>query len=568
MASFVIDLLFGALTALIGAAGGWWLCGTQFRRGGNSEGNAKVRYAGKMLIRLRDLATRVAVDVEEHASRVEEINDELTGADDHQPSLIVDVVAKLIHANQKIQKRLTSTENKLREQAAQIQSNAFEARTDAVTLLANRRAFDDELARRLAELRRHGRTFSLIMADVDRFKKVNDAYGHQVGDEVLRDVAKLLRWKMREMDLVARYGGEEFAVILPGTDAVEACKAAARAREAIEEARFHHCGEALRVTVSFGVAEASAAENEIAVVLRTDKALYAAKAGGRNCVYWHDGQTTRPAGSGAKSVSPASDLPRGGESATPERAGEEQRAAQQQAAGEQQPAGRRRIAAGPRKEFVAATADAADLSEWTAATDLPTRTNFCQQVRNRVAEWKRGGAAFSILLVEVSPCEDPGQRDSTELRRLSMSAVTKLLAGNVREMDVVGQYAPGCFALLLPSARLADAIQIAERLRAEFAQIHRSTQADAEQPKLTLSVAVAQVMESDDTPLVAEARGNGLGCRPSSRRRPGLLPRRRPLCADRRHARDDGLPLVRGSHVGVFRNRVLPDRRSRPVRSK
>ena len=99
-----------------------------------------------------------------------------------------------------------------------MQTLLAETRTDALTLLANRRAFDDELAKRCAEFRRQGRTFSLTIVDVDRFKNFNDTYGHRAGDEVLRNVAKVLRRKMRETDIVARYGGEEFAIIHPGTE--------------------------------------------------------------------------------------------------------------------------------------------------------------------------------------------------------------------------------------------------------------------------------------------------------------------------------------------------------------
>ena len=316
---------------------------------------------------------------------------------------------------------------------------------------------------------------------------------------MLRDVAKLLRRKMREMDLVARYGGEEFAVILPGTNAGRGLQGGGPRPRGDRRSPLPPLrkGPARHRQLRRGGGVGRGKRDRRRPSRRQGPVC---GQGGRPQLRLLARRPNHATGRVRREIRFArirsSARGRTGAAQAP---GEEQRAASQQAAGEQGPAGRRRIAAGPRKEFVAATADAADLSEWTAATDLPTRTNFCQQVRNRVAEWKRGGAAFSILLVEVSPCEDPGQRDSTELRRLSMSAVTKLLAGNVREMDVVGQYAPGCVALLLPSARLADAIQVAERLRAEFAQIHRSTQADAEQPKLTLSVAVAQVMESEDS---------------------------------------------------------------------
>ena len=103
-------------------------------------------------------------------------------------------------------------------------------------------------------------------------------------------MAKLLHRKMREMDLVGRYGGEEYAVILPGANLDDACKAALRACEAVEKARFHYNGKELRVTASFGVAEMSGCRDGAALVGRADKALYAAKEGGRNGVYSHDGK--------------------------------------------------------------------------------------------------------------------------------------------------------------------------------------------------------------------------------------------------------------------------------------
>ena len=182
------------------------------------QNNEDAHHAAKILMHLQELATRVAIDVDKHTDRVEEISESLTSVEAPESRIIVDVVAKLIQANQQMHEKLATTENKLREQAQEIQTSAAEARTDALTLLVNRRAFDDELVRRCAEFRRTGHTFSLIMADVDHFKEINDAHGHQTGDEVLRGAAKMLRRKMREMDLVARYGGEEFAIILPGTN--------------------------------------------------------------------------------------------------------------------------------------------------------------------------------------------------------------------------------------------------------------------------------------------------------------------------------------------------------------
>ena len=398
MQPILIDLLYGLATTVLGAAAASWLWWSHFRRAALAHSSAEAHHAAEVLVRLQELATRVAFDVDEHNSQVGAINDTLTSADKHEPTMIVDVVAKLIEANQYMQEKLTSTEDKLRNQAQQIQVHAAEARTDALTLLANRRAFDDELARRIAEFRRHRRTFSLIMADVDRFKKFNDTHGHQTGDEVLRGVAKLLRRKMREMDLVARYGGEEFAIVLPGTNLDDACKAALRACEAIEKFPFRHDEKELRVTASFGVAEVLGNEDGAMLVARADKALYAAKEGGRNCAYRHDGEAVDRV-VGDHGVRSRVQRP------TAERTGA-LRIRQDKKAGPPPDTGDTE----PKPALPRAV-------ELDALSGLPCRTTFCQQVRNRMAEWKRGGPTFSVVLIEVDQYEQGGEHCGRQAAR-------------------------------------------------------------------------------------------------------------------------------------------------------
>lgn len=478
MSPFVVDLLYGYATAILGAAGASWLWWSHFRRKTFTHSTAEAHHAADVLVRLQELATRVAFDVDEHSSQVEEINGKLTSTDKHEPTMIVDVVAKLIQANEQMHSKLASTEDKLREQAQAIQIHAAEARTDALTMLANRRAFDDELARRAAEFARHGRTFSLIMADVDHFKKFNDAHGHQAGDEVLRAVAKLLRRKMREMDMVARYGGEEFAVILPGTNRDDAGKAALRACEAMAKSVFRYEGKELQATASFGVAEVPGSRDGAALIGRADQAVYAAKTGGRNCVYSHDGEgihrvlpSQPPALSQAAAQPPSMPVP-----------------TEQEKGGKASP-----VLDVKTTEAKPDRPRAVDLG---ALSNLLSRTTFCQQVRNRTAEWKRGGPTFSLVLFEVNQYDEGGGDRGQRVREVVTQAATMFLAATIREMDVAGHYAPGCFALLLPTAGLSDAIRVAERLREGFCQYTSSAQ--GEQLRLTLSVGVVQVMEKDD----------------------------------------------------------------------
>ena len=478
MQSVIVDVFYGFMMAAAGAICTWWLCRARAPKVDEHCG-ADSRRAAEVLSRLQDLTTRVAIQVDEHNSQVEEINNTLILAGSREPTKIVDVVAKLIELNQHMQDKLASTEDRLREQAEEIQTHATEARTDALTLLANRRAFDDELARRVAEFRRQGRTFALIMADIDRFKIFNDTYGHLVGDEVLRGVAKLFRRKMRDVDLVARYGGEEFAIILPETNLEEACKAALRAGEGIEKAQFRHEGKDLRVTTSLGVAQLLADEEGVALVARADKALYAAKEGGRNRTYRHDGETVHHVVVN-KDPSPAETAGPGPTESVP---------------GQREPS----PPSGPATDIDRAQQEPNPYrpAEPEAAAILPSRSAFCQQVRNRTAEWKRGGPTFSVILLEVNHYDQGAEQHDRRARELARLAATRYLSATVREMDTVGQYAPGCFALLLPTAALVDAIRVAERLREGFSQYNAGEQ--GERPKLTVSVGVVQVMETDDS---------------------------------------------------------------------
>jgi diguanylate cyclase (GGDEF)-like protein len=172
------------------------------------------------------------------------------------------------------------------EVAWEIEEVSRRARTDALTGLANRRHLDEQLRRVVAETDRFGGTSSLILIDLDHFKAINDKYGHDAGDIVLRHVAQLLLDAVRTVDLCARYGGEEIAVLLPQTSQAGALELAERLRSLLESRPVVlRGGERIEVTASFGVATYPAPVPSGDWLLpAADKALYEAKASGRNCV--------------------------------------------------------------------------------------------------------------------------------------------------------------------------------------------------------------------------------------------------------------------------------------------
>jgi two-component system cell cycle response regulator len=170
------------------------------------------------------------------------------------------------------------------------------SRIDALTGIHNRRSFDERLEQELARTRRYDVPCSLVMIDLDLFKRANDRYGHQAGDEILRHVAALIDAEKRTGDLVARYGGEELAAILPHTEAEDAFVWAERVRARIEgePTRWHE--QEFVVTASFGVAAVPPCEGTAdALVQAADRALYAAKRRGRNTVIVAGGSRPRDA---------------------------------------------------------------------------------------------------------------------------------------------------------------------------------------------------------------------------------------------------------------------------------
>ena len=153
--------------------------------------------------------------------------------------------------------------------------------TDKLTGLNNRIKIDEVLTSNLHMFERYDNVFSVILLDIDHFKKINDTYGHPIGDEVLKDFAAILKKSARITDVVGRWGGEEFMIIASETDSVGATKFATTIKKAINEHTFPKVG---KVTASFGLTQIDIGDSVEDVVNRADLALYNAKESGRNRV--------------------------------------------------------------------------------------------------------------------------------------------------------------------------------------------------------------------------------------------------------------------------------------------
>ena len=158
------------------------------------------------------------------------------------------------------------------------------ANTDALTGVNNRRRFLEIFEDEIRRAKRTGHPLSFMMLDIDRFKTVNDRYGHAVGDQALRHFAGVLQGSFREIDVIGRLGGEEFGVILPDTSAQNAAVVAERLRSIVESREIKAAGNTFYITVSIGAAQMKAGESGYQLIARADAAMYAAKQSGRNRV--------------------------------------------------------------------------------------------------------------------------------------------------------------------------------------------------------------------------------------------------------------------------------------------
>ena len=197
-------------------------------------------------------------------------------------------IDRVISSNTSLKRELVHSDEILATQRQQIESLKTSARIDGMTQLANRVYFDEKLEEMISFCQRYQERFSLLMIDVDNFKDINDTYGHQCGDRILKGVAFKIKSDLRQSDFVARFGGDEFAVILIRSGVRSAADVAGKLCESVRESKFLLDGLQVRVSLSIGVAEIIEGETGQELLKRADEALYQVKNGGRDGVFVAD----------------------------------------------------------------------------------------------------------------------------------------------------------------------------------------------------------------------------------------------------------------------------------------
>jgi diguanylate cyclase len=298
--AYIIPWVFTSVT--IGVATGYVLGRGRGKTSDQELAERERQATLKTLLDIFHSMERMSGDVESHNSEIQQTADHVgamqaSGEMELVKQALLGHMMTLLCSNRRLQDDLLYSRYKMDEQAEQIDHVRREARTDALTTVANRKALDEKIRLLWSGWNRERHPFVLMMIDVDHLKRINDAHGHQAGDQVLEMLGAWLKQWIREGDFVARYGGDEFAVLLPRTDLACGRQQAEMICEqtAQRASRITIRGEQVSLSLSIGVTAPAEGDVLESLIRRADEALYRAKRAGRNQVQVQEAAATPPA---------------------------------------------------------------------------------------------------------------------------------------------------------------------------------------------------------------------------------------------------------------------------------
>ena len=244
------------------------------------------------LLAVMNSTDRLNEDVDSHNVALKSAQQELQQIDEDEQlvdlqSALMNNITRVVQSNRKLENDLVVSKYKLENQAQELDRTRIEARTDALCDIGNRKAVDETFQFMVSRFQSENAPFGVMLIDIDHFKRINDSFGHQAGDEVLTSIAKALKECVRPEDFVGRLGGDEFIILLDGLTEANADLVGARIRSTIELYDFsiNSSGQSTVVTMSMGLAVISKEDTAISLYERADQALYKSKQLGRNRLY-------------------------------------------------------------------------------------------------------------------------------------------------------------------------------------------------------------------------------------------------------------------------------------------
>jgi diguanylate cyclase len=445
----------------VGVAVGWWVHEANTVR----QQAVNARQAIDALRDLHDLTCDVAGRVSRHVNKVDSISQELialrancTGPKD---KAVVDAVSRIVQVNEELTQQLAEAKIELDRRTETIEKQAQQAMADLVTGLPNRRGFDDELRRRLAQWHQQDTPISVVMIDVDNLQELEAKHGKDAADDVLRGVAGVLSETMRAMDLIARYDDDQFAVALPGTRLEEAQSATERLRSAVASREFHVAETPVKVTISQGVAEARSGDDMGSLLDRTGMALVASREAGGNCAFAHDG-------------------------------GKCTAVAQKEPAGESPQIVQEDLLALAR-ELQAMPID----SHTDPLTGLLNRRSFFEGLRHRIAEHNLTNTPLSLVVVDLDNMTNFNRVRGHLMGDVVLRTVTQIVRTATRaHIDIAARYHEDKLAIVLIDTRLHEALTTADRIRRAVAAC--KLKSESAQITVTVSAGVAELDRGSD----------------------------------------------------------------------